>query len=108
MKAKVLTDANFNEAEACKGPHFIEFFAPWCPHCQRMMPIIEELAKDYNGKVEFFLVDVDQSPEACDKYGVSSMPTMFFFKKDSPAKHDEMLLGEQAVHDLKKILDRIS
>jgi len=106
MKSKVITDADFKEADTCAGTKFIEFFAPWCPHCQRMMPIIEGLEKEYKGKVEFFLVDVDQSPAACDKYGVSSMPTMFFFKKNS-SRQEDMLVGEQAVEDLKEILDKI-
>lgn len=107
MKNKVLNDTNFKEAEACKAPRFVEFFAQWCPHCQHMMPIIAGLEEDYKGKIEFFLVDVDQSPEACDKYGVSSMPTMFFFKKNSSKQHD-MLVGEQPAAGLKRILDSIA
>ncbi|MDR0646022.1 MAG: thioredoxin family protein [Elusimicrobiota bacterium] len=107
MNDKIISDADFHEAETCKGPHFIEFFATWCPHCQRMAPIIENLAKEYKGRVEFFLVDVDQAPEACDKYEVSGTPTMFLYKKNSGAKHADKLVGEQDPDDLREYLNKI-
>jgi thioredoxin 1 len=107
MENKIVTDVNFKEAESCQNPHFIEFFATWCPHCQRMAPIIAELAKEYEGRVKFFLVDVDQAPEACDKYNVSGTPTMFFYKKDSPAKHDDELIGEQDPDDMRACFNKI-
>ena len=106
MKDKIITDATFKQAEDSKNPRFIEFFAAWCPHCQHMMPIIAGLEKDYKGEVDFFLVDVDQSPAACEKYGVTGMPTMFFFKKGS-ARHEDKLAGECPAEDLRKRLDKI-
>jgi thioredoxin 1 len=106
MKEKIITDATFEQAENSKNPRFVEFFASWCPHCQRMMPIIAELQKEYEDRVDFFLVDVDQAPQACEKYGISGTPTMFFYKKGKAAQ-DDKITGECSAQDLRARLDNI-
>lgn len=102
---KHITDENFEEVESYKGPYMVEFFATWCPHCQRMAPIIEQVAKEYDGKVEVFLVDVDQSADANQKYEVSGTPTLFFYKKDNELS--EKIVGEQPIEVLRKTLDKL-
>ena len=106
MKEKIITDANFKQAESVKKPRFVEFFASWCPHCQRMMPIIAGLREEYKDRVDFFLVDVDQAPQACEKHGISSMPTMLFYKKNQ-AQRDDELMGECPAQALRERLDKI-
>jgi thioredoxin 1 len=103
---KKVTDENFEAAESCKDAKLIEFFATWCPHCQRMMPIVEKLAKEYAGKIKFFLVDVDLAPDASAKYEVSGTPT--FFLCASGKTGYETLEGEQPEQILKKELDKIA
>lgn len=106
MKGTNITDANFEqELNAHKGPYFLEFFATWCPHCQRMGPIIETLEAEYKGKVKFFLLDIDKMPATCAKYNVSGVPSMFFY--DGKNVKQDALQGEQEPDDLRKCLDNL-
>jgi thioredoxin 1 len=57
-----------------KGPVFLKIGAEWCSPCQKMKPILNELATKYNGKATIMSVDVDKSPKLADYFGVSSMP----------------------------------
>ena len=59
----------------------IDFWAPWCPPCKIMNPIIEELEKELKGKVEFVKYNVDEEQEMSQKYGVMSIPT-YVIEKD--------------------------
>ncbi len=59
----------------------IDFWAPWCPPCKMMNPIIEELEEELKGKVEFVKYNVDEEQEAAQKYGVMSIPT-YVIEKD--------------------------
>ena len=61
-----------------KRPAIVAFSATWCGPCQRLSPILEELAKTYNGKIDFYKVDVDKCPNLSRAYGVSSVPMMIF------------------------------
>ena len=57
-----------------KGPVLFKFGAVWCPYCQSMKPILNELAKEYKGKATIVSIDVDKSPKLADYFGVSSIP----------------------------------
>lgn len=59
----------------------IDFWAPWCPPCKMMHPLIEELEKELKGKVEFVKYNVDEDQEAAQKYGIMSIPT-YVIEKD--------------------------
>ncbi len=59
----------------------IDFWAPWCPPCKIMNPLIEELEKELKGKVEFVKYNVDEEQEMSQKYGVMSIPT-YVIEKD--------------------------
>ncbi len=59
----------------------LDFWAPWCGPCKLMNPIIEELEKEFEGKVEFEKINVDEKPEVSEKYGVMSIPT-YVIEKD--------------------------
>ncbi len=61
-------------------PVFVDFWATWCGPCRIISPIVEELAKDYEGKVDFVKVDVDQNRELASKYNISSIPTLAIFR----------------------------
>lgn len=92
------------EVDGYDGPKMVAFYATWCPHCHRMMPVFEEAAKLYDGKVKVFAVDVDKSPKASAKYGVRGIPTMLFFRND---KDFTQLAGEQPLEALKEQLDAL-
>ncbi len=61
-------------------PVFVDFWATWCGPCRMVSPIVEELAKDYEGKVDFVKVDVDQNRELASKYNIRSIPTLAIFR----------------------------
>jgi len=61
-------------------PVFVDFWATWCGPCRIISPIVEELAKEYEGKVNFVKVDVDQNRELASKYNIISIPTLAIFR----------------------------
>ena len=76
----VLTDYNF-KVEIAKYPvMLVDFWAPWCGPCRMVSPIIEQLAKEYSGKVAFGKVNVDENQMISGSFGIQSIPTMMIFK----------------------------
>lgn len=82
MSGVILTDANF-EAEVLKSdlPVLVDFYATWCGPCKMTAPIVEELAKEYEGKLKVGMLNVDEGTETAQKYSVMSIPTLLFFKE---------------------------
>lgn len=75
-----LTDSNFS-GETAKYPLIlVDFWAPWCGPCRMVAPIIDQLAKEYAGKVVFGKVNVDENPVTSNTFGIASIPTMMVFK----------------------------
>jgi len=76
-----LTDANFqtNVLESDKLS-LIDFWAEWCGPCRAIGPVVEELSKEYNGKVNVGKVNVDQNPNLSVNYGITSIPAILFIK----------------------------
>ncbi len=62
-------------------PVFVDFWAEWCGPCRMVGPVVEELAGEYNGKVSFVKVNVDESGELASKYNIFSIPTLAIFNK---------------------------
>jgi thioredoxin 1 len=76
----VLTDSNF-KGEVAKYPvMLVDFWAPWCGPCRMVSPIIEQLAKEYSGRVAFGKVNVDENQMISASFGIQSIPTMMIFK----------------------------
>ncbi len=61
------------------NPVFVDFWAEWCGPCKAVSPTVEEVSKDYDGKVDFVKVNVDQNNELAQKYSVFSIPTLAIF-----------------------------
>jgi len=62
----------------------VDFWAPWCAPCRMVAPVIEALAEEYDGKVKFAKLNVDDVPAVAAKYGVRSIPTIGIFKDGEP------------------------
>lgn len=104
--ATAVTDANF-EAEVLQSdvPVMIDFYAEWCGPCKMLMPIVEELAGEYDGKVKIVKVNVDDSPDTAQRYGVMSIPTLVFVKGGEEVDRAQGALPKDA---LKAKLDGVA
>ncbi|OGS08056.1 MAG: thioredoxin [Elusimicrobia bacterium RIFOXYA12_FULL_51_18] len=100
-----LTDATFDQ-EVIKSvlPVLVDFWAPWCGPCKMIAPVIEELAKEYEGKVKVCKLNTDEGPESASAYKISAIPTVLLFKG---GKLVQELVGLQPKEELKRRLDEL-
>ncbi|MEA2077253.1 MAG: thioredoxin [Candidatus Marinimicrobia bacterium] len=76
-----VTDQNFQaEVLANPLPVIVDFWAPWCAPCRMITPKLEELAKEYEGKMVVAKVNVDNSPMVAGQFGIRSIPTLLYVK----------------------------
>jgi thioredoxin 1 len=76
-----ITDSNFEEVVLKSGkPVLVDFWAEWCGPCRMVGPLVEELAKEYDGKAVIGKMDVDSNPKIATEYGIMSIPALLFFK----------------------------
>lgn len=85
-------------------PAIVDFSATWCGPCQRLSPILEELAKEYEGKVDIYKVDVDKCRELAETFNISSIPAMLFIPMEGEAF---MLVGLRNKAELQKKIEEI-
>ena len=79
-KPIVLTDNSFNEAVENHSLVVVDCWAPWCGPCNIVAPVIEELARDYRGKIVFGKLNVDDNRDTALRYQIMSIPTLLIFK----------------------------
>ena len=102
---KHLTDGEFDEY-VLKGdlPSLVDFWAPWCGPCKAIGPVIEDLADEYDGKVQITKMNVDDNPTTPGKYGIRAIPTMILFKGGDVS---EQITGAVSKAHISSALDKL-
>jgi thioredoxin 1 len=100
-----VTDATF-ETEVIKSdlPVLVDFYAPWCGPCKVMHPVMEDLAKEYEGKAKIVKMNVDEQSQTAGMFGIMSIPTFIIFKDGKPVKG---FMGAQPKESVKQLLDAV-
>lgn len=75
-----ITNENYEELAAQGKPMVLDFWATWCGPCKKIAPIIEAIANDYEGQAVIGKVDIEESEELTDKFGIRNVPTILFIK----------------------------
>ncbi|MFC2033394.1 thioredoxin [Chloroflexota bacterium] len=104
-KTITVDEGNFEELVLqAKIPVLVDFWATWCGPCRMVAPIVEELAGEYDGRISFGKVDVDQNSKIASQYGIMSIPSLIIFKEGKPVSN---IVGFRPKDQLKKNLDDV-
>lgn len=100
-----LTDSTF-ESEVVKAdrPVLVDFWAPWCGPCRMLSPLVDELSKEYEGKVKVGKMNTDDNAQVATQFRISAIPTLLFFKG---GKVVDQLVGVHPKTEIKKRLDAL-
>lgn len=100
--ALTLTDGNFKETVLDSGKlSVVDFWAEWCGPCRAIGPVIEDLSKEFEGKVNIGKVNVDENPQVSMNYGITSIPAILFFKNGQVV--DKLVGAQPKANFVKKI-----
>jgi putative thioredoxin len=91
---------NYSEIINSNPVVLVEFYASWCPHCKRMMPVVEQVKELLAGKVNVYQFDIDENEELSDREGVKTIPTFIIYRdgkeqwRQSGEMDGQVLLGK--------------
>jgi thioredoxin 1 len=96
-------ETKFKDSLRKQGVTLVEFGAVWCPPCKVLLPILDIMDSEYEGKVSIMKVDCDDSPAIATEYGIMSMPTVIIFHNGEPV---DKLVGLRPKDVYKKAIER--
>jgi len=96
-----LSSENFQEEVMGSSlPVLVDFYAEWCGPCKMISPVIDELAKAYEGKIKVAKLDIDQAGDIASSHGVMSIPTIIFFKNSKKVEKKTGALDKEQLEEL--------
>ena len=98
----VLTDANIEQHISSGGVLVVDCWAPWCMPCRMLSPIVDQLARDYSGRVRFGKLNVDENPLTARRFNTMSIPTLLVFKE---GVNIDRIVGAQPKGILESMID---
>lgn len=99
--AEHVTDAAFeNLVIKSDMPVLIDFWAPWCAPCRALGPVIDEIAKEYDGKVRVYKMNVDENPATPAKFAIRAIPTLILFKNGETLEQVTGGIAKTAIADM--------
>ena len=99
-----ITDSTLPQLLADGQPLVVDFWAPWCGPCKMMLPIVDQLATEYEGRIRIGKLNVDENPDSCEQFGIMSIPTMLIFKNGEVVNRH---VGAAPKAEIQKLLDAI-
>jgi len=95
-----ITGANFeNEVAKADVPVLMDFWAPWCGPCKRLSPVVEAIARQYDGKLKVVKCNTDEAQDVASKYGIMSIPTLLLFKEGQVREQIVGAVSQKAIED---------
>lgn len=99
-----LNDVNFDaEVKRSTQPVLVDFFATWCGPCRKQIPIMDEVASEFDGKARIAKMNVDEGPNKASEYGISSIPALLVFKDGEVV---ERMVGLHSQSQLSGIINK--
>lgn len=99
-----ITSENFESLKAGNQPLVVDFWATWCGPCRMLAPVIEEIAKEYDGKIVVGKCDVEENEDLAAEFGIRNIPTILFFKNGEVV---DKLVGAQPKAKLVEKIDSL-
>lgn len=100
-----VTDDEFSETvEKSEFPVLVDFSATWCQPCKALSPIIEAVAKEYNGRLVVRKVDIDKARDTVNRFDIRGVPTCIFFRSGAEV---DRFIGNRDLKDVKALVDKV-
>ena len=100
MSVIKITNANFEEVVKKEGTVLVDFYADWCGPCKMLAPVVHAIAEEQDGNFTVGKINIDESMELAQKYGVQSIPTLICFKNGEPVQQKIGVQSKETILDM--------